>query len=34
VLVTAKPARAGGTTVVPIVKPTPVCEHGCLLVSV
>jgi uncharacterized protein DUF4232 len=26
-------ARGGGTTVVPIVKPTPVCEHGSLFVS-
>jgi hypothetical protein len=27
-------ARAGSSTVVPIVKPTPVCEHGTLFVSV
>jgi hypothetical protein len=27
-------ARGGGSTVVPIVKPTPVCEHGSLSVSV
>jgi hypothetical protein len=26
-------ARGGGSTVVPIVKPTPVCEHGSLFVS-
>jgi hypothetical protein len=26
-------ARGGGSTIVPIVKPTPVCEHGSLVVS-
>ena len=26
-------AQGGGSTVVPIVKPTPVCEHGSLVVS-
>ena len=27
-------ARGGGSTVVPIVQPTPVCQHGRLVVSV
>jgi Protein of unknown function (DUF4232) len=27
-------AQGGGSTVVPVVKPTPVCEHGSLVVSV
>jgi hypothetical protein len=26
-------ARGGGSTIVPIVNPTPVCEHGSLFVS-
>jgi hypothetical protein len=26
-------AKGGGSTVVPVVKPTPVCEHGSLIVS-
>jgi hypothetical protein len=26
-------AQGGGSTVVPVVKPTPVCEHGSLVVS-
>src|SRR5439155_3795002 len=26
-------SRGGGSTVVPVVKPTPVCEHGSLVVS-
>jgi len=26
-------AQGGGSTVVPVVKPTPVCEHGSLFVS-
>jgi hypothetical protein len=26
-------ARGGGSTVVPIARPTPVCEHGSLIVS-